>query len=148
MSEENGAAPVAYKCMVHRSLERLKPGKACGQSLAKRSTLASPSGNAKKTSPGHEPEEADPQDEKPEEEEAYAEEEEELEVKEEEMKEEEEAYAEEEEEEMKAEKDEELEVKEEEMPPGLGTNLFCFRMMSASGLMQVIACKGNHTMFT
>ncbi len=104
--------------MVHRSLERLKPGKACGQSLAKRSTLASPSGNAKKTSPGHEPEEADPQDEKPEEEEAYAEE------------------------------DEELEVKEEEMPPGLGTNLFCFRMMSASGLMQVIACKGNHTMFT
>ena len=113
--------------MVHRSLERLKPGKACGQSLAKRSTLASPSGNAKKTSPGHEPEEADPQDEKPEEEEAYAEEEEE---------------------EMKAEKDEELEVKEEEMPPGLGTNLFCFRMMSASGLMQVIACKGNHTMFT
>ncbi len=139
MSEENGAAPVACKCMVHRSLERLKPGKACGQSLAKRSTLASPSGNAKKTSPGHEPEEADPQDEKPEEEEAYAEEDEELEVKEEEMKEEEEAYAED---------DEELEVKEEEMPPGLGTNLFCFRMMSASGLMQVIACKGNHTMFT
>ena len=136
MSEENGAALVACKCMVHRSLERLKPGKACGQSLAKRSTLASPSGNAKKTSPGHEPEEADPQDEKPEE--SVKEEEEEM-KEEEEDAEEEGAYAEE---------DEELEVKEEEMPPGLGTNLFCFRMMSASGLMQVIACKGNHTMFT
>ena len=141
MSEENGAAPVACKCMVHRSLERLKPGKACGQSLAKRSTLASPSGNAKKTSPGHEPDEKPEEEEELEvkEEDAEEEEEEELEVKEEEMKEEEEAYAED---------DEELEVKEEEMPPGLGTNLFCFRMMSASGLMQVIACKGNHTMFT
>ncbi len=139
MSEENGAAPVACKCMVHRSLERLKPGKACGQSLAKRSTLASPSGNAKKTSPGHEPEEADPQDEKTEE--SVKEEEEEM-KEEEEDAEEEGAYAEEDEEECAD------EVKEEEMPPGLGTNLFCFRMMSASGLMQVIACKGNHTMFT
>ena len=61
MPEENGAAPVACKCIVHRSLERLKPGKACGQSLAQRSTLASPSGSAKKSSPGPSPQEAAPE---------------------------------------------------------------------------------------